>query len=355
MRKFILFISVIVVFVAGWIFYLNKEKKNFIENLPQSPAVVNQPINNSSSSVNEMEDSNDFVEVRVVEVDGEIFIPDARVHETLPQEQTASAEKKTSSETPTPDEKADFVRDQWIQMFGDIPQVHTLSEYMRKIYKRERMTIDEEIAGLEAAHYLFPEGGHGLMLAIRKTQKAQGLDEDDFEIVYEEDLENVRPPPGYKEYHFGNVPEHLRSDAPTPDSISSESIDGDIDFLPARSEGTPVVPEPKTSVTTEHVHHEDGHVHEKTTPPAAKSMADVEKQLTPEGIEAELSDGLSPDPFDKAQQLIDEYGIEEGLRRLRESDPEAAQRFERERRGTPSREVPSGDTHPDDQSPDDSP
>ena len=196
MRKLILFISVIVVLIAGSIFYLNQEKKNFIENLPQSSAVVNQPINNSSSSV----------------ADGEIFIPDARVHETLPQEQTASAEK-TSSETPTPDEKADFVRDQWIQMFGDIPEVHVLSEYTRKIYKRERMTIDEEIAGLEASHYLFPEGGHGLMLAIRKTQKAQGLDEDDIEVVYEEDLENLRPPPGYKEYHFGIVPEHLRSDA----------------------------------------------------------------------------------------------------------------------------------------------
>ena len=347
MRKFILFISVIVVFVAGWIFYLNKEKNNFIENLPQSLAVVNQPINNSPSSVNEMENSNDFVEGRVVEVDGEIFIPDARVHETLPQEQTASAEK-TSSETPTPDEKADFVHDQWIQMFGDIPQVHTLSEYMRKIYKRERMTIDEEIAGLEAAHYLFPEGGHGLMLAIRKTQKAQGLDEDDFEIVYEEDLENVRPPPGYKEYHFGNVPEHLRSDAPTPDSISSESIDGDIDFPPARSEGTPVVPEPKTSVTSDHVHHEDGHVHEPPTlqPPVPTSA---------KGVEASGWEGLSPEQRDQAKAFFDQYGTEEGLRRLREMDPEAARQFERERRGAPSRDAPKGHTHSDGQQPADAP
>ena len=102
-----------------------------------------------------MEDSNGFVEGRVVEVDGKRFSPDARVHETLPQEQTASAEK-TSSETPTPDEKADFVRDQWIQMFGDIPQVHAASEYMRKIYKQERMTIDEQIAGLEGFTLPFP-------------------------------------------------------------------------------------------------------------------------------------------------------------------------------------------------------
>ena len=46
---------------------------------------------------------------------------------------------------------------------------------------------------------------------------------------------------------------------------------------------------------------------------------------TSEGIGVQLS----PERFDKARQLIDEYGIEEGLRRLRASDPEAARRFER--------------------------
>ncbi len=58
---------------------------------------------------------------------------------------------------------------------------------------------------------------------------------------------------------------------------------------------------------------------------------------------------LSPDRFDtalKLLKLIDEYGTEEGLRRLREMDPDAAQRFER--RGTPSRDAPKGHTHPDD-------
>ena len=327
MRKVILFISVIVILMAGWIFYLNKEKKNFIENLPQSPAVVNQPINNSSSVV-----------------DGEKFIPDDRVHETLPQEQTASAEK-TSSETPTPGEKADFVHDQWIQMFGGIPQVHVASEYMRKIYKQERMTIDEAIAGLEALHYLYPNGGHGILLAMRKTQKAQGID-GDFEIMYEADFENVRYAPDHKVIHLGNVPEHLRSDASAPDSISSESIDGDIDFLPARSEGTPIMPETKTPVPSEHVHHKDGHIHETPTiqPPAPTDA---------KGVEASGSEGLSPEQRDKAKAFFDQYGTEEGLRRLREMDPDAADRFERGRR--PTRDVPKDDDYSDDQSPDDSP
>ena len=62
--------------------------------------------------------------------------------------------------------------------------------------------------------------------------------------------------------------------------------------------------------------------------PSPQSMADIEKQLTPEGIEAKLSQGGSTDIFDKAQQLIDQYGTAEGLGRLRESDPEAARQFE---------------------------
>ena len=72
---------------------------------------------------------------------------------------------------------------------------------------------------------------------------------------------------------------------------------------------------------------------------SSRSALDIEQQLTPKGIEAELSNGVSTDP----QQLIDQYGTEEGLRRLRESDPEAARQFEQEQRGAPSRDVPDGE------------
>ena len=324
MRKLISFILVIVVLAVGWIFYLNQEKKNFIENLSQSSAIIDQPINNSSasvSSINEMEASNDFVKGGV---DGERFSPDARVPEPLPQEQNAAAEK-TSSETPTPDEKADFVHDQWIQMFGDIPEVHAASEYTRKMYKQERMTIDERIAGLEASHYLFPEGGHGLMLEMFKTMKAQGIP-----IIYEEDLEGVRYTENHKVIHLGNVPEHLRSDTPAPDSMASGGIGED-------TVSPPVMPESQVSGTPEHIHQEEGHVHETPTipppvPPAAKSVES--------GWE-----GLSFEQREQAKQLFDEYGTTEGLRRLREMDPEAARQFERERR------KPSVHSEPNDEPP----
>ncbi len=65
----------------------------------------------------------------------------------------------------------------------------------------------------------------------------------------------------------------------------------------------------------------------------------------PEGIEAELTEGLSTDPADKVQQLIDQLGTEEGLHRLRVSDPETARQFEQEQRTSPVRSEPSA---PDD-------
>ncbi len=86
------------------------------------------------------------------------------------------------------------------------------------------------------------------------------------------------------------------------------------------------------------------------------SMADIEKKVAQGELDFSLSDqekrivdqaeerdkGIveriqtsahlyGPQLSDKAQQLIDRYGTEEGLRRLRESAPEAARRFEQER------------------------
>ena len=84
-------------------------------------------------------------------------------------------------------------------------------------------------------------------------------------------------------------------------------------------------------------------------PISPQSAADIEKQSTPARIEAELGEGLSPDRFDKVQQLIDQYGTEEGLSRLREMDPDAARQFERghppqspREQGEGTRTVPDG-------------
>lgn len=122
---------------------------------------------------------------------------------------------------------------------------------------------------------------------------------------------------------------------PVPENVSAGGTDGDTDTATVHSD---------VSASPSDL----SRVAEPT--PSPPSMSDIEKQLTPQRIESELSEGLSPDRFDKAQQLIDQYGTEEGLRRLREMDPEAARRFEsdksrpgREPRLAPSRDVPYGE------------
>ncbi len=83
-------------------------------------------------------------------------------------------------------------------------------------------------------------------------------------------------------------------------------------------------------------------------PNLPQSIADIEKQFSLEGIESELGAALSPERFNKAQRLIEQYGTEEGFRRLREIDPEAARRLELHppqsprKQGDGSRAVPDG-------------
>ena len=71
---------------------------------------------------------------------------------------------------------------------------------------------------------------------------------------------------------------------------------------------------------------------------------------TTESIVTQFRERLSPERFDKAQKLIDQYGMEEGLRRLREMDPAAAQQFEQRTPVSPrkqgenrGRDAPDGD------------
>ena len=84
-------------------------------------------------------------------------------------------------------------------------------------------------------------------------------------------------------------------------------------------------------------------------PKLPQSMVAPEKQLTPPETEAKLTEGVSPEGFDKAQEGINQYSTEERLRRLRESDPEAARQFEREQRTPPVRSEPDNNASDDGQ------
>ena len=76
---------------------------------------------------------------------------------------------------------------------------------------------------------------------------------------------------------------------------------------------------------------------EGATKTDAEIEVDLEKQLTPElptaeGVETQLSERFSPERLEKAREVLERYGPEEGMRRLREDDPEVAAQFERTRR-----------------------
>ena len=67
----------------------------------------------------------------------------------------------------------------------------------------------------------------------------------------------------------------------------------------------------------------------------------LEQVATPLTPEARGWEGLSQEQRKQAKAFFDQYGTEEGLRRLREIDPKAARQFERERRESPVHSEPN--------------
>ena len=109
---------------------------------------------------------------------------------------------------------------------------------------------------------------------------------------------------------------------------------------PNRSEVFPAISESGLLDTSEHVHYEDEHVHEPPTP--GHGTDSQPPTLAPaKSVEARGWEGLSLKQREEAKQFFDQYGTEEGLRRFREMDPEAARQFERERRKPPAPSEPN--------------
>ena len=65
----------------------------------------------------------------------------------------------------------------------------------------------------------------------------------------------------------------------------------------------------------------------------APGLTDVPNLPTVEGLEASLKGQFSSERFERALNTLERYGPEEGLRRLRENDPEVAKQVERHRSG----------------------
>ena len=126
-----------------------------------------------------------------------------------------------------------------------------------------------------------------------------------------------------------------RSGSSVDEALPSPVSDGELSENTRRVPVPADAPRPPSNLSDvlESSHHSitGGEETKTPTPPTAES------------IETQLREQLSPKRFDKAQQLIKQYGTEEGLRRLSESDPEAAQQFEQERSPKPARDVTDGE------------
>ena len=316
MRKLIVAGIAFVLLVGGFIVYIEIDKRKFIDSITSASAVVDQQVN---------------------------------VSETTREVTQASEEPKFQEVDP--DELLAAVN-RVPEQFGYTEASITYAKLETKRMSGEKLTLDEKVARLEAQLYLYPNEYTRRTLILHKFEQSKGPNFHPSDGLSDEDITQLRrlgipvvwrgnrmivnPVPDYLREeadkvwretfaHVLNDPEYFPPRPSAAESVSSESIDGDIDFLPARSEGTPVMPEPKTSVISDHVHHEDRHVHEPPTlqPPAPTAA---------KGVEANGWEGLSPEQREQAKAFFDQYGTEEGLRRFREMDPEAARQFERERR-----------------------
>ena len=323
MRKLIVAGIVLVLLLGGYIVYMEIDKRKFIDSISSAYPVVDQPVNVSGTT----------------------------------REGTQESKKPKFQEVDT-DELLAAVR-RIPEQFGYSEASTTYAKLQAKHMSGERLTIDENVARLEASLYLYPNEATRKSLIFERWRQSKGpsydksnylsaeniaeLKELGIPVVRRGNVHIINPPPdiilkelaeeGTEEYRhiWRDFLSHGEASPPASDTVFSEGIGEDTDFPQRRSEVSPVMSEPKISVTTEHVHQKDRHIHEPPTIQPPVPMA-------AKGVEANGWEGLSPEQRGQAKQLFDQYGTEEGLRRFRDTDPEAARQFERERRKPP---VPS--------------
>ena len=173
MKTVIVAFGVLIVLATVWTLFLEHEKRRFVESLPKPPTTVTQPVNTADMSAASetgesvdaagslpdasavVEETPDAVEHAPLHphphVDSLVLSEEAEVSfEELPAADETPPDSDTKDSFPepaaasqlhfskmSPNQQADFLRDSWIEMFGDIPEVHTAAEYMRKVLLKE--------------------------------------------------------------------------------------------------------------------------------------------------------------------------------------------------------------------------
>lgn len=191
MRKWLIAPILFVAFVCGGFVYMEWDKRRFAASLPKPPPVEQQsvdtyphphdhphphedPVPATPTNAHVFETQTILIENSIspqtseedtaeVETEEETFSVEESVsawqtddeHEHK-STQDPFAKKITQLEDMDPDEYADMILVGLLEKFGDIPEVHTFTEFTRKIKKNEELTLDERIEFTRAQYTLWP-------------------------------------------------------------------------------------------------------------------------------------------------------------------------------------------------------
>ena len=237
-------------------------------------------------------------------------------------------------------------------------------------YVGRKMTYVQRRPGYSMSYY-----GASLTKEQQFDLHFRGIEPEGIEIIYLDEMGKTleEKPPPYKREEFrkmlaeGEAPppeEWWDKDAPKPDSddfeefLPPENTDTELDYLKqrAREEFERQAAEAARQPEFEQFMREVRQLEKFATMSDAEIAAELEKQLrqqllpglpTEQSLEDALREKITPKPltperFNKAKQILQNYGPKEGLRRLAKADPELAEYFRRNpQRVPPKRSQPS--------------
>lgn len=189
MRKWLIAPIIFVAFACSVWVYTEWETQRFVDSLPTPPTVEKHPVDThphdhphpheapvpatpSNASVFDTQtiliENSDAPETseenpEQVETEEETF----SVEESAPAWLTGDEHEHKPTKDPfakkitqigdmDPDEYADMILVGLLEKFGDIPEVHTFTEFTRKIKKNEELSLDERIEFTRAQYALWP-------------------------------------------------------------------------------------------------------------------------------------------------------------------------------------------------------
>ena len=150
-------------------------------------------------------------------------------------------------------------------------------------------------------------------------------------LITREDILNAGGTPPPEEWFNDDSNQKVPSDF-EPDISVQESIDyRNLDASPSVNE-----PQQNAQKQMEQAQQNAEKMLENATKSDAEIVAEIEKQLIPDipaeaDFEKTLRERFSVERFNRALSTLNQYGSEEGLRRLKESDPEIAEHIEKQR------------------------